>query len=530
MRTHTWTHATSLIIDKSTSDAYHTAMTKDTQGPMRTRIAPSPTGSMHVGTLRTALYDYFLARQSGGRFILRIEDTDVHREIPGALENLLRVFASLGLDYDEGPFMRADGAREEKGDHGPYIQSQRLELYKSYADQLVAGGHAYPCFCLPERLAAMREEQGALKQAPRYDRQCLTLSKAEVAAKLSVGEPHVIRMKIPEGRSTFTDAIRGEISFEHSEVDDQIVIKSDGFPTYHLAVVVDDHAMSITHVLRGEEWISSTPKQIILHEMLGWKMPVYAHVPLLLNADKSKLSKRKGDVSVEAFLAKGYLPEALINFLALLGWNPTSDREIFSRDELIQMFDLSKVNRAGAVMNVEKLQWMNAQYIRRMTDGAYLKACEPWLPQVPADESDPTEWRGMAERACLIVRDRLEIFSQLPDLVSPLVASCVAHDPTMIPWKTQTPETARARLEDVRNWLLAQSEEMCVRVSDIDTRLRSLISERGWEKGDTLWPLRVALSGSKQSPSPFELLYVMGKTRGLHRIDAALATMKNAHV
>lgn len=487
---------------------------------VRTRIAPSPTGYLHIGSLHTMLYDYFLARQAGGQFIVRIEDTDRERLVQGALESFLKTMAAFRLDYDEGPVLHADGSLAEKGEYGPYIQSARLAIYQKYADELLKQGHAYPCFCSPERLEEMRNAQQAIKQAPKYDRACLKLSADEVRSRLSKGEPHVLRMKIPDGSSSFTDPIRGMITFDHAEVDDQVLLKSDGFPTYHLAVVVDDHLMQITHVLRGEEWLSSTPKQIILHKMFGWKMPVYAHVPLILNPDKTKLSKRQGDVSAESYLAKGYLPEALTNFLALLGWNPTADREIFSREELIKLFDLSKVNKAGAVMNVEKLQWMNAQYIKKMTEEDYLRVCQEWIPSEYRADGD------LWDRGCRIVRDRLKIFSELPELVGFLFKSRLDHDVSVLPWKMQTIQDAAERLHAVRSFLADQDETFFSSPQTIETSVRTWLALQKAGVGESLWPLRVALSNQKQSPGPFELLYAYGKARALERIDEALGKVE----
>jgi glutamyl-tRNA synthetase len=472
---------------------------------------------MHIGTLRTVLYDYFLARQSGGQFVLRIEDTDQERSVPGAIESLLKTFQTMGLEYDEGLILNEDGSLGEKGPYGPYIQSKRLDIYKKYADQLVAQGDAYPCFCTSEDLEKMRAEQALLKLAPKYDRRCLKLSAEDVKQRLTRGDRHVLRLKVPEGESRFVDAIRGEIVFKNTEVDDQVLIKSDGFPTYHLAVVVDDELMKITHVLRGEEWVSSTPKQIILCKMLGFEMPSYAHVPLILNPDKTKLSKRKGDVSVESYLAKGYLPEALINFLALLGWNPTDDREVFTREELIKLFDLSKVNRAGAVLNLEKLNWVNAHYLKTMPEVDYLKLMRPFLQGLSDD-------RAFVDRACLLVRERVQLPSQVVEMTGFLFPAQLNHDASILVWKTQTKEEARERLEAVKALFMANSEAFAS-IAELEAVVRGLIAEKGWGNGDTLWPLRVALSGMKQSPSPFELLWVYGKERTFARIDEALATL-----
>lgn len=485
--------------------------------PMRTRIAPSPTGFMHIGTLRTVLYDYFLARQSDGQFVLRIEDTDRERYVPGSVESLLKTFRTLGLDYDEGPVLEDDGSVSEKGSYGPYFQSKRLDIYKQYADQLVVQGDAYPCFCSSEDLEKMREEQALLKLAPKYDRRCLKLSAEEVQTRLARGDRHVLRLKVPEGESRFVDAIRGEIVFKNCEVDDQVLMKSDGFPTYHLAVVVDDELMKITHVLRGEEWVSSTPKQIILCQKLGFEMPTYAHVPLILNPDKTKLSKRKGDVSVESYLAKGYLPDALVNFLALLGWNPTDDREVFTREELIKAFDLSKVNKAGAVLNVEKLNWMNGHYLKTMPETEYLKLLRPFVGSLSDD-------LAFVDRVCLLVRERIQLPNQITEMTSFLFESSLDHDPASLVWKTQTKDEARERLEVVRAALLNNVESFAL-ITALEALVRGVIADRGWGNGDTLWPLRVALSGMKQSPSPFELLWAYGKERSLARIDEAVGKL-----
>jgi glutamyl-tRNA synthetase len=472
---------------------------------------------MHIGTLRTVLYDYFLARQSAGQFVLRIEDTDQERSVPGSVESLLKTFQTLGLDYDEGPVLNADGAIGEKGSYGPYFQSKRLDIYKKYADQLVAQGDAYPCFCSSEELEKMREEQALLKLAPKYDRRCLKASAEEIKMRLARGDRHVLRLKVPEGESRFVDAIRGEIVFKNGEVDDQVLMKSDGFPTYHLAVVIDDYLMKITHVLRGEEWVSSTPKQIILCQKLGFEMPAYAHVPLILNPDKTKLSKRKGDVSVESYLSKGYLPEALINFLALLGWNPTDDREVFTREELIKAFDLSKVNKAGAILNVEKLNWVNGYYLKMMPETEYLKLLRPFVSSLSDDSV-------FVDRVCLLVRERIQLPNQILEMTSFLFKPTLDHDPAALVWKTQTKEEARMRLETMREALLAH-EEAFASIATLETLVRGLIADKGWGNGDTLWPLRVALSGMKQSPSPFELLWVYGKGRSLARIDEALGKL-----
>jgi glutamyl-tRNA synthetase len=324
---------------------------------VRVRFAPSPTGYLHVGGLRTALYNFLFAKHHGGKFILRIEDTDQTRKVEGAVENLIETLKWAGVEYDEGP--------DRDGGFGPYIQSQRLELYRQHVKELVGFDKAYYCFCTSERLDEVRQKQMALKQSPSYDRRCRNLSFSEAEHRVAVGERYVVRMKVPlDGEITFEDVIRGKVTIAHKMLDDQVLIKSDGFPTYHLAVVVDDHLMGITHIIRGEEWLSSVPKHILLYQYFGWEVPVLVHLPLLLNPDKSKLSKRQGDVAVEDYRAKGYLKEAIVNFIAFLGWNPGDEREVFFMDQLIQEFSLERVGKSGAVFNVDKLNWLNQQHIK----------------------------------------------------------------------------------------------------------------------------------------------------------------------
>ncbi|MEW6654905.1 MAG: glutamate--tRNA ligase, partial [Bacteroidota bacterium] len=315
---------------------------------IRVRFAPSPTGYLHVGGLRTALYNFLFARKNNGKFILRIEDTDRNRYVEGAIENLIASLKWCGLEYDEGP--------DKEGRFGPYMQSQRLDLYKKLADELIEKGHAYYCFCTPERLKQLREEQEKQKlPQAKYDKHCLSLSKSDIEEKLASKIPHVVRLNvIPNQKIIFDDVIRKRVEFDSGNVDDQVLIKSDGYPTYHLANVVDDHLMQISHVIRGEEWLSSTPKHVLLYDSFGWERPTFAHLPLLLNPDKSKLSKRQGDVAVEDYRDKGYLQEALVNFVALLGWNAGDDKEFYFIDELIESFSLERVNNSGAVFDLEK--------------------------------------------------------------------------------------------------------------------------------------------------------------------------------
>ena len=325
----------------------------------RVRFAPSPTGYLHVGGLRTALYNYLFAKRNNGTFVLRIEDTDRNRYVEGAVENLIKALNWAGLNYDEGP--------EVGGNFGPYLQSERLDIYKKYADELIEKGKAYYCFCTPERLKSLKEEQEKQKlPQAKYDKHCLHLSKEEIANNLAAGIAKVVRLNVEQNHTIkFDDIIREHVEFESNNVDDQVLIKSDGYPTYHLANVVDDHLMKITHVIRGEEWLSSTPKHVLLYDAFGWERPIFAHLPLLLNPDRSKLSKRQGDVAVEDYRDKGYLKDALINFVALLGWNAGDDKEFYYMDELIYSFSLERVNKAGAVFDLQKLNWLNAEHLQQ---------------------------------------------------------------------------------------------------------------------------------------------------------------------
>ena len=486
--------------------------------PDRVRLAPSPTGYLHIGNLRTALYNWFQARKTGGTFIVRVEDTDRTRLVDDATMSLLRTLETCGLTSDEGVMLDASGALVQVGEYGPYIQSERRERHLQYAYDLIEKDHAYYCFCTEAELTEMRETQVLNKQPVMYDRRCRAIPKEKAENRAAVGDACVIRLKMPlEGSCVFHDEVRGRIEVPWAQVDDQVLIKTDGYPTYHLAATCDDHDMHITKVIRGEEWISSTPKHLYIAEVMGWAPPTYAHVPLLLNPDRSKLSKRQGDVAVEDYLAKGYLPEALVNFVALLGWNPTSDREIFSKEELAPLFELSKVNPSGAVLNKEKLDWLNGHYLKIMAEERYLALAEPMLASVTADTEAQT-------RIALLFRDRVSRVQELPSLVAPWLVRPVPSAELLV-WKTQTPSEARERLVAVRSVLAETAEELFTDMPALETQVKAWIVEQKWGNGEVLWPLRTALSGAKQSPSPFELLYLVGKQEGLARIDEALACL-----
>ncbi|MFH0852182.1 MAG: glutamate--tRNA ligase [bacterium] len=510
---------------------------KKPNSPIRTRFAPSPTGYLHIGGLRTALYSYLLAKQAGGQFVLRLEDTDIERFVEGAAEAIYSGLKWAGLNYDEGP--------DVDGPFGPYVQSQRLELYKKYADQLVKDGHAYYCFCTPETLEQMRAEQTAAKQAPKYDRRCLGLSADEIQSRLKNNEPHVIRMKIPENRVIeFNDLVRGDVKYNTNELDDQVLLKSDGYPTYHLAVVVDDHLMQISHVTRTEEWLPSTPKHILLYEYFGWEPPRWAHLPLLLNQDKSKMSKRKGDMALENYIEKGYLPQAMINFLAFLGWNPGLEKEIYSMEELLKDFSLEKVHKAGAVFNLEKLNWYNQYYMRQLDLNKLAKMLIPYLtgngllvpifdhdfdiaamkgPFVVKDyEINATKEKISFEfikKAVALERERARTLSEIGESVA-FFFVLPEYGKELLRWKdTDDEQTLNA---------LKKLQEVLQNISEKDFKKENLEqvimpeAQKLPNRGLMLWPMRAALSGQTASPGPFEIAAALGKEKTLARINKAI--------
>lgn len=478
---------------------------------VRTRFAPSPTGFLHIGGLRTALYSYLLAKQNQGQFILRLEDTDRERYVEGAAKAIYNGLKWAGLEYDEGP--------DIGGPYRPYMQSQRLDLYKKYAQELIEKGHAYYCFCDEQTLERMKQEQIAKKQAAKYDRRCLKLSKEEIEEKLKNNAPYIIRMKIPEGRKIeFSDLVRGQIIYNSDELDDQVLLKSDGYPTYHLAVVVDDHLMEISHVTRTEEWLPSTPKHILLYEYFAWPTPQWAHLPLLLNPDKTKMSKRKGDVALKYYIKKGYLPKALINYLAFLGWNPGTEKEIYSMEELLKEFDLKKVHKAGAVFNIEKLNWYNQYYIKRLSENELLEKCRPYLPSGGnfSDEQLIKILNLEKERSINLseIEENVGFFFELPPFEKELLR-----------WKEMTDEEIKNSLQKSKEIILAISEKD---FSAKNLSERFLAEAQNFQnKGELFWPLRVALSGQKNSPPPFEIAEILGKEKSLERIKKAISLCEN---
>lgn len=486
---------------------------------VRVRYAPSPTGFLHIGGLRTALYNWLFAKKHGGTFVLRIEDTDRSRFVEGGIENICRSLKATGVVPEEGIWLDEAGKMVERGDFGPYLQSKRREKHLAYAEELIANDKAYYCFCTPERLEELRKSQELMKQPTMYDGKCRHLDKAEAAERVTQGQAHVIRLKLPrEGTIKIKDLIRGEIEFKWQLIDDQVIVKSDGFPTYHLAAMCDDHDMQISHIIRGEEWLSSLPKHVFIYQAFGWETPEFAHLPLLLNPDRSKLSKRQGDVAVEDYLQKGYLPEALINFIALLGWNPSGEREIYTPNELAEEFELEKVNKAGAIFNLEKLDWLNEHYLKSLPEERYLALT---LPFVQKKTDDPE----LARRAALLVRDRIKLPAQVTELTGFLLADQLDYSKVNLTWKNQDKQQAQERLLEVKNLIAGWSAEyfaVGTGRQKIEVALKNLIAEKGWGNGDTLWPVRVALSGLEKSPSPFELVETLGKERSLARLEQAI--------
>ncbi len=484
---------------------------------MRTRFPPSPTGFLHIGGLRTALYNVLLARQTKGTFLLRIEDTDQARSVAGAVENILEALHWAGLDPQEGVVLD-NGIVSQQGRHGPYFQSERLPLYRKYADELLAKGHAYHCFCTSQRLDEMRKGQEERKQAPMYDRLCKKLTKEQVDAKLAEGAPHVIRMNVPHERTlTFEDDIRGKVSFQGHTVDDQVLLKSDGFPTYHLAHVVDDHLMEIDLVMRGEEWLSSLPKHLLLFEYFGWPLPRYAHVPLLLNKDKSKLSKRQNSVSVGEYIEKGYLPEALLNFLALLGWNPGTTQEIFTMDELVEQFSLDRVQKSGAVFDTEKLDWLQGQWIRKMPITDFASRIQDLVfaryPEAKNDEC-------FIHKAGLI-HERITFLKEAPDMMGYFYETPAINVDLLVNEKQKATREILPKVFELLLDMLDDDRDDDWGAQYLEDILIPEIKERGFKNGQVLWPMRAALTGLPYSPGAFEVADGLGKEETVKRLKAA---------
>ena len=475
---------------------------------VKTRFAPSPTGRMHVGNLRTALYAYLIAKHEGGKFMLRIEDTDQERFMEGALEIIYRTLAKTGLVHDEGP--------DKDGGVGPYVQSERQAqgLYLKYAKKLIEQGDAYYCFCDKERLESLKTEVAG-KEITVYDKHCLHLSKEEIEANLAAGKPYVIRINMPtEGTTTFHDELYGDITVENNELDDMILIKSDGYPTYNFANVVDDHLMGITHVVRGNEYLSSAPKYNRLYEAFGWEIPKYIHCPLITNEDHQKLSKRCGHSSYEDLLDQGFLTEAIVNFVALLGWSPSSDNEIFSLEELVKEFDYHRISKSPAVFDMVKLRWMNGEYMKKMDDDKFYEMALPYLKETITKDLD-------FHKIAAMVKTRIEVFPDIKDHVD-FFEKVPEYETSMYVHKKMktNEETSLQVLSEVQPLLEAQEDFSNDALFEM---LSAYAKEHGYKVGYVMWPIRTALSGKQMTPAgATEILEVLGKEESLARIDKAI--------
>ena len=477
---------------------------------VRTRFAPSPTGRMHVGNLRTALYAYLIAKHEGGDFILRIEDTDQERFMEGALDIIYRTLEKTGLIHDEGP--------DKDGGYGPYVQSERNAsgVYLKYAKQLVEQGDAYYCFCDKARLDSLKtsvSEDGT--DIVVYDKHCLGLSKEEVEANLAAGKPWVIRLNVPnEGTTTFHDEIYGDITVPNAELDDMILIKSDGFPTYNFANVIDDHLMGITHVVRGNEYLSSAPKYNRLYEAFGWEIPVYVHCPLITDENHKKLSKRCGHSSYEDLLDQGFVSEAIVNYVALLGWSPADNREIFSLDELVQAFDYHHINKSPAVFDIAKLRWMNGEYIKNMDPDEFYEKALPYMKEVLKKDYNFKKIAGM-------VQTRIETFPDIPALID-FFEEVPEYDSAMYCHKKMktNEETSLAVLKEVLPVLEEQEDYMN---DPLYESLSAFVKEHGYKNGYVMWPLRTAVSGKQMTPAgATEIMEIIGKDETIKRVKAAI--------
>lgn len=483
---------------------------------VRLRFAPSPTGFIHIGSIRTALYNYLYARRNNGKFILRIEDTDQTRFVEGALENLIDALEWSGIKYDEGVFIE-DGKVVQKGEYGPYIQSERLGIYNKYVDKLIESGHAYYCFCSKERLDEVREEQKTKGLVPKYDGFCRNIPLEEARERIANGEKYVVRLKLPANYDVkFHDLVRGDITINTDDVDDQVLLKSDGYPTYHMAVVVDDHLMNISHIVRGEEWLPSTPKHVYLYEAFGWEKPVYVHLPTVLNKERKKLSKRHGDVAVGDFRKKGYLPEGLVNYLALVGWSPEDNEEILSMNDLIEKFSFERVARTGGIFDKDKLDWVNAHYIRSASVEEIVEKATPYLIEAGFIEEsfakENREWIELliktVQESMHTVKDIVEksefIFKEKPELSDEEAINIIKG-------------------EQVKSVLDAIKEELN-NVEEIDEEyakgfMKKIQKATGVKGKNLFMPARVALTGSVHGPEFVNVLVLLGKENILKRIE-----------
>ena len=482
---------------------------------IRTRYAPSPTGKMHVGNLRSALYEFLIAKHDGGSFMLRIEDTDQERFVEGATEIIYRTMEKTGLIHDEGP--------DKDGGYGPYVQSERMQtgIYMKYAKELIDKGEAYYCFCDKERLATLKSEVVEGKEITIYDKHCLGLSQEEIRANLDAGKPFVIRQNNPtEGTTTFHDELYGAITVQNSELDDMILIKSDGYPTYNFANVVDDHTMNITHVVRGNEYLSSSPKYVRLYDAFGWEVPVYVHLPLITDENHKKLSKRSGHSSFEDLLEQGFLTEAIVNYIALLGWSPEDNNEIFSLQELIEKFDYKRISKSPAVFDMVKLRWMNGEYLKAMDDEKFFEMAESYLKASLTKNFDLKKIAGM-------VKTRIETFCDIAAQVD-FFEALPEYDVEMYTHKKMktNSETSLEVLTEVLPLLEAQEDYSN---DALYATLVSYVEKKGCKNGYVMWPIRTAVSGKQMTPAgATEIMEILGKDESLARIRKGIELLQNA--
>lgn len=490
---------------------------------IRVRFAPSPTGSLHIGSLRAVWFDYLIAKTLNGKLILRIEDTDKKRRVKGAVENLINILDWVGIKFDEGPAMG--------GPFGPYIQSQRTEIYKQYADIIVKKDAAYACFCTEERLRLMREDQQAKKLPPRYDRACRGLSQAEVKEKIKNGQSFVIRQKMPlDGEVIVHDELRGNIKFMASGLEDQVLIKSDGIPTYQFAAVVDDHLMEISHVLRGEEWLSSFPKNILLYQAFGWPAPKFIHLTLTLNKQGGKLAKRQGDVAVEDYKNKGYLPEALLNFCVLQGWHPSASAkapkdkkdEILNPEQMIEYFNYKDMGISPAIFDIEKLDYFNGYYIRRMSLEKLTELCLPFMEKnlkLAGDQRKQSD--DFIKKVIGLEQERLKKLAEIGELTEFFFKDELTYEPELLIWKNLEAEQIKKNLLVVYDLLKKITDSGWLK-ENIEKNIINYLKNKGLKAGDYLWPVRAALTGRAASPGPFQVAEVLGKEESLKRISRAI--------
>jgi glutamyl-tRNA synthetase len=484
-------------------------------GRVRVRFAPSPTGAPHVGNMHTALFDWLAARHYGGEFILRVEDTDQTRLVPGSLERMMEGLRWLGLQWDEGP--------EVGGPHAPYVQSERLSVYQETAEELIRRGAAYRCYCTPEELDAERQAQIARKEPPRYSRRCRYMTPDERASRETARLPSTVRIAVPDdGRAAFDDLIRGEIAFEYAVINDMVLLKSNGWPTYHLSAMVDDHLMEITHILRGEDWISSTPIHLLVFQAMDWPVPVIGHLPVVLGPDKKKLSKRHGATELLWFRDAGYLPEALVNFLALLGWAPEDGTEVMSRDELVRKFTLDRVGANPAVFDYDKLDWMNGFYIRQLSADEVADRVIPFLARAELIPPQPDEeTRDYILEIIPLIHERLKRLGEAPELTDFFFSDThdLAYDPTLVVPKGMDAAATRSLLERTMAELLRLH---AFDHATLEGALRPLAVELGVKTGQLFGALRVAVTGKTVAPPLFETMAVLGKDRSLDRVRRAI--------